>query len=206
MSAIRLVSTLALGLLAGLACSDDSSDSGGGPAPDPVVYENDFTTTAGTEWSGGAITTAPGGEKYLGDFENESAVLSLTGLHAHTEAVVEVDFYALQSWDGNGLLSPGPDIATFELDGATLLTTTFMNTTVVGDRQAYPDAFPGGDHPAFTGALVHGSLGFFQDATYRLTFTVAHSASDLVFEVSGSGLQGAPDEFWGIDNVRVTLD
>ena len=108
-----------------------------------------------------------------------------------------------QSWDGNDN-TYGPDIWDLSVqDGPTLLHTTFSK----GQRQAYPDTYPGGDHPARTGALENNSLGysFYGDSVYHLSFTFPHSANSLVLVFSASGLQGLGDESWGLDNVNVSL-
>ena len=102
---------------------------------------------------------------------------------------------------------------TVTLDGATLLHTTFSNVNGVADhRQAYPDAYPNGDHAAGTGAAAINSLGYTQgsahhnkDSTYRLVFEVDHATASLMLRIAAQNLSPFPDEYWGIDNVKVSV-
>jgi hypothetical protein len=170
------------------------------------TYAEDFNEgPAGTEWSNRSITVSPSGERFLGTFANTEVFLNLSSLPEHTELTIEFDFYAIGSWNGNR--AHNPDIATFTAGGATLLRTTFSSSSAAGDTQAYPDAFPGGDHPRGSGASAIKSLGYpdgsesWGDMTFRLSFTIPHTASSVQFGFGGSNLQ----EVWGIDNVRVTV-
>lgn len=175
-------------------------------------YRNDFSTTAGPGWSAQQITTAPGGQRFLGVFGNAVAALDQANLPAHTELVIELDVYILATMDGNSTQF-GPDVIEFELDGAILKKTTFSNDneSKTNLRQAFPGDYPGGDFPAGTGATGINVLGYppddpedaFDDSTYRLTFTVPHSATSFRFVVRGTGQEGYPNEGWGIDNVRI---
>ena len=81
----------------------------------------------------------------------------------------------------------------------------YSNMSGTANNQAYPDAYPDGDHPAQTGAAEINTLGysFYGDSVYQLSFTFPHSESSLVLEFSASGLQNVEDESWGLDNVEV---
>ena len=169
-----------------------------------AFFSNSFDGEVGTEWSSQSTDMTPNGaRKFLGRFGNETINLSLTSLEAHTKVTVFFDLLIIQSWDGNDN-TYGPDIWDLSVqDGPTLLHTTFSNI----QRQAYPDTYPGGGHPARTGALESNSLGysFYGDSVYHLSFTFPHSANSLVLVFSASGLQGLGDESWGLDNVNVSL-
>ena len=120
---------------------------------------------------------------------------------------VSFDLFVIESWDGDDIYY-GPDIWDLRTgDGLVLLHTTFSNTAISGHAQNYPDAYPGIEHPAQTGAAAVNSLGYgvYGDALYELTFTFPHSADTLVLDFSGSGLQDLSDESWGLDNVRVGI-
>lgn len=174
-----------------------------------TVYENDFEGTVEPEWSNTSTDVTPvENRRFLGQFLNGTVNLTLNDLPSHTAATVSFELFIIQTWDGNGTAF-GPDV--WELGvagGTTLLRTTFGNFS--GARQAYPDAFPGGDNPGLTGAAEIYTLGFigqfgFEDSVYRLSFTFPHSASSLGLDFSASGLQFLADESWGLDNVTVEL-
>ena len=92
-----------------------------------------------------------------------------------------------------------------------MLHTTFSNIShIEGYSQAYPDAYPGGDYPARTGAAENNTLGYTfddrpLDSVYQLGFTFPHSAGSLVLNFSAFGLQELWDESWGLDNVEVSV-
>jgi hypothetical protein len=185
------------------------------PAYALLVYSNDFQGGIGTEWSSAVTETTPAGSRtFLGQFDN--AVVSLTlPLPAHAGVIVSFDLFILQSWDGNDTTF-GPDLWELTVDGGpTPLHTTFSNAFASEPlfRQAYPDAFPGGDHPGLTGTAESNTLGYSDisgysganDSVYQLTFALPHSASSLVLHFSGAGLEGIGDESWGLDNVRIDV-
>lgn len=157
------------------------------------------------EWSTDATDVTPAGSRtFLGQFLNDTATLTLSTLPSHSEVTVSFDAYIIQSWDGNE-----PDEWDLSIRGGpTLLHTTFSNVFFEG--QAYPDPFPGGNHPAQTGAAEVNSLGYspslFGDSVYHLSFTFPHSDSTLILDFSASGLAFLADESWGLDNVEVRAD
>jgi hypothetical protein len=198
-------------------------------AADEIAYFNDFQTAVGAGWSttgpsalGIDATPAPaaGTRRFLGRDDglpsgglgSEALTLSLTGLSAHTEVRVTFDLYTIYSWGGNAVPT-GIDLWEFSVvGGPTLLSTTFSNipTNPPYDRQSYPDPYPLGDHPAFTGASEFNSLGYTfgafgpMDSTYHLSFTTPHVASALALSFAFLAPdQGLADEAWGLDNVQV---
>lgn len=137
---------------------------------------------------------------------SSTITLTLNSLPAHGSIRISFDLFVIRSWDGN--VSDSPDIWDLSIAGGpNLLRTTFSNTEEVGNRQAYPDTFPGGDHPAGTGAVEVDSLGYleYHDSVYHLEFTTIHAASSIAYEFSGIDLQYLPDESWGLDNVTVSI-
>ena len=185
------------------------------PAHALLVYSNDFEGGVGAEWSSAMTETTPVGSRgFLGQFDNSTITLTLA-LPTHTRVRVSFDLYILQSWDGNDT-EFGPDIWELTVEGGpTLIHTTFTNAfaSELLFRQAYPDAFPGGDHPGLTGAAESDTLGYenvagydgASDSVYALSFTFLHSGSPLILHFAGSGLEGIGDESWGLDNVRIDV-
>lgn len=189
-----------------------------------VFYQTGFESVVGSEWSTDRTSVTPAGNRtFLGDFANETATLTLTNLPAHTSLTLSFDLFAIRSWDGNSTdisqqYGPlGPDIFDVSIGGGqTLLHTTFSNhfdssISSSSTRQAYPDAFPGGDHAAGTGAAEKNSLGYFHpviatqsmDSVYRVTLTFEHTGPSLTLDFSALGLQEITDESWGLDNVQI---
>jgi len=181
-----------------------------------VVYSSDFEGAVGSEWSRALKNTTPSGRVFLGGFGNETVSLTLRALPMHEFATVSFDLFVIQSWDGNQLrqgdATIGPDVWDLNVSGGpTLLHTTFSNWERYDYHQSYPDAYPGGDHPARAGAAETNSLGYafgddpLLDAVYQLSFTFPHSMNSLVLNFSASGLQELSDESWGLDNVEVSV-
>lgn len=171
-----------------------------------VIYENDFDSGAGDEWSDPIVDLTPSGESFLGQFATDAITLTLTDLPAHNGVRISFDLYVIRSWDGNDV-DYGPDIWALSLDENSLLQTTFSNWT--NAVQAYPGSYPGGNYLARTGAAAFNSLGYFwegypQDATYRLSFEIDHTSADLEAAFS-SAIQVIADESWGVDNIEIIL-
>jgi len=177
--------------------------------PPPFVYFTDFTGQV-PEWSNRRFTyypSGPGNNPILGHFLNDATTLTLGNLPAHTEVVIELTFYAIGTMDGNNTQF-GPDIVDFRIDNTNVLRTTFSNVLDPAFPQAFPDNYPGGSNPPGTAASGFGSLGYQappgqrSDTSYRITFTVPHTASGLSFTVSGANMSSG--ESWALDDVRVT--
>lgn len=179
-----------------------------------LVYSNDFSGTAGPEWSNQTIATS-NGERFLGasadGFGNETVTLSLSSLPAHSNVTVSFDLYVIRSWDGSGSYCCGPDNWQLTANGSNLFFTNFANWTL--NTQAYPNQLPpfgsGGFFPPRTGAFENGHLGLgtgdFGDATYRFSFTFHQSEPNLSFAFAGFTNQPPDDEGWGLDNVIVDV-
>jgi len=173
-----------------------------------LVYQEDFEDGAGAEWSQAQTDIAPNGQRFLGQFGNQSIGLSLESLSAHSRVRISFDLYIIRSWDGNDP-QHGPDFWGFGLAGdAPFLYTTFSNWA--DQNQAYPDGYPGGDYPAQSGVTAAGSLGYQfdqwqQDAVYRIDLVANHTGDSLELEFFAEGLQLLVDESWGLDNIEVSI-
>jgi hypothetical protein len=145
----------------------------GGNAVDPraitagvprLHYSTDFEGSVGPEWVPDSRTdvTPKGARGFLGQFGPERVTLTLDSLPGHGYVTVKFDLFIIGSWDGN-YVSPtaGPDIRDLSAqDGQTVLHTTFNTHTFAEQWQAYPDAYPGGQHASNTGAVEVNSLGY----------------------------------------------
>jgi hypothetical protein len=204
-----------------------------------AFYSNDFedTTDPLSEWSASSADTTPGttqhpADRFLGQFSNDTVVLTLTDLPSHESISTTFDLYVIRTWDGNlGVPIGGEE---WELSfwntntnswdvlkhGGKNLHTGFSNNILdQAPWQAYPDPFPGGNNPARTGTLENDTLGFTYpspgnpiiDSVYRIaTDAIAHNSSTLQLQFKASGLQtdkidpSTWGESWGLDNVSVT--
>jgi uncharacterized repeat protein (TIGR01451 family) len=192
----------------------------------PSILQYSLGDLPGKEWNQPVTTKSPNGTKLLGEFGNETVTLTLDNLPPHTRAILSFELYILRSWDGNQVNWPGnitglpsltanaiigPDQWKLVADGKNLLQTTFANPSGADFRQAFPGNYPGGSHPAQTGASEVNTLGYRYttigplDSTYRLTYTFDHQDSQLRLDFTGSGLQTLEDESWGLGHVQVIL-
>lgn len=171
---------------------------------DPV-YRNDFEGPVGSEWSSRRVDATPvGSRRFLGQFGNDTVTLHLDNLPRHTAVTLSFDLFVLQSWDGNHA-TVGPDLWSVGVAGGpSLLRTTFSNSE---PTQTFPDPYPGGDHPARTGAVEVDTLGYqyIGDSVYRFTFTFQHTGRSVALNFAGAGLEPGGNESWGLDNVAVDV-
>lgn len=183
-----------------------------GSVGNAVVYVTDFESGVGSEWSA-SNTESFNSTTVLGQFDNSSVSLTLSGLTAGEVVTVTFDLYIRDSWDGNDT-SYGPDHFRF-LNGSTaLMDTTFANTS--DHRQSFPDPFGVGDYAAFYhsddrdiqngGTLPNGYYGnslFNFGGSLNAGFSTMATGSTMTLTWEASGLQGVGDEGWNLDNVAV---
>jgi hypothetical protein len=183
-----------------------------------TVYVDGFESGDVAGWS--TIVTDPGFQRpitisrtpaasrgFLGDFGNQTVRFATAGLPRHDSVVVELDLYVIDSWDGNRGSGDGPDVLSItDAERGSLLRTTFTNKDEL--RQAYPDAYPGGDNPATSGASARSILGYAAgDAIYHLRFAYPHTGSSIALTFAAELRDRFPtleNESWGIDNVVIT--
>lgn len=171
-------------------------------------YEEDFQGAiggTGASWST-VMTDVPPADpnrRFLGQFNNDTVTLSISGLPPHDCLCVEFDFYAIQSWDGNNP-STGPDALNVVIDGTNYFSETFAHPGQSAGQTFGPD-------PTFnvaqTDAVETGTLGytFFSDSVYRLSLCdLDHTSSTATVSFVVNGLQSITDESWGIDNLVVS--
>lgn len=192
---------------------------GATPSHAVVLYEHDFQSAVGSEWSHATRQDTPtpywfGPRTFLGEFGNETVSLNLAGLASHSSLLLEFDLYLIRSWDGSSIgtaFDYGNDSFKVSIgDGPVLLDETFANGNPAG--QSYG---PLALNPYHTGSAEQYSLGYWfqdgiqqngqvMDSVYRMSFQFASQADQLTLNFTGYGLQGIDDESWGLDNVRVS--
>ena len=167
-----------------------------------TIYSNNFEGTSDlSKWTNGILNTTSVNSfpstQYLGDYSlNSATTLTLTGLSAHTELTLDFDLYLFNTWDGNNI-NYGLDF--FSLSQDINGSWTFTN------HQAEGQTYNG------TPDVTYGS-GAAQTMVYRDLgptgadngFTIAHTSD--TFTVTFGGPTTQSDEWWGIDNVSVSID
>ncbi len=195
-------------LVVSLSCSKDPCAPVEKYLPVVPIYQNDFSSGVGDEWSVDKRETSPTGVQFLGRFSAELAQLSLSGLPSHTSLTLTFKLYIIHSWDGN---SQNDIWKCSVVNGPTLLMADFSNT---GETQSYPlDASICGGGGCYNcaskaGASAVDSLDFggtysmHGDAIYDIAVTFPHSDASIIIEFRGlMTTLGLDDESWGIDDV-----
>jgi hypothetical protein len=180
-----------------------------------TLYFNDFSTSAGAEWSNTSIATSPNGaEKYLAStarygFGNGTVTLTLPGFTVGSPITLSFDLYIMGTMDGYDDPGGAPDNWELKVNGTQVVYTNFANYP---HDQAYPSMLPllgpGDRYPKRTGQFEGGHLGFGTgasgDATYRFSILTTVTDSTEIFAFTSFQNQGPGDEGWGLDNVLVT--
>ncbi len=166
-----------------------------------LVYENDFESDF-RGFSSSNLTRELAADdtsltSYHGDFffaDESTLTVDLAGVD-HTQVALEFDLYLFGSWDGDAT-SSGPD--GFSLSGDVSFETTFTNHRVEG--QSYPGSASETYGTGSGATQVYRGLGLSSDGS---EFVTNHVADTFSVTFAGSGLD---DEWWGIDNVRVSVN
>lgn len=172
-----------------------------------------------------AFGTTPSGRVVFGPFGQQIAHLNLTDLPPHQNVHVEIELFVIGSWDGNGGLVESPDILDISVPGmGTLLHSTFYNPAendAAGlPMQSFPDPYPLGFHPGYTGAAEVRTLlyerpwngrDYRRDGVYELGYTFSHVGKTLQIDLAGlTHAEGegslAESEMWGLGRLIVKTD
>ncbi|MCX5984418.1 MAG: dockerin type I domain-containing protein [Nostocales cyanobacterium LacPavin_0920_SED1_MAG_38_18] len=133
-------------------------------------YSNDFESDSVTGWSSSTRSTTPvGSRNFLGEFGNDTVSLALNDVALNGSVTVEFDLFIINSWDGNGTFSAGPDKFTVNTsDGQTLLNTTFAKFP--GQLQSYPGAGQSGQYTIDSVELGNTNAGY-NNLVYVTSYT-----------------------------------
>lgn len=197
----------------------DSAQPGGAK----VVYQDQIVSPTEADaqvWSEPAMITAPGNGKRLhGLFQPQPVVISLPNLPDHDWVKLRFKLYIIGSWDGSNRVW-GPDLWSLQVRGAQrLFFVTFGNLGNFGNNnvQSFPDEYPWGRHPAWTGAEAKDVLNFpsdggysmrselLNDSVYPMEAIFPHSSNSLVLDFTAI-YDDPPQEHqtWGISDLEVT--
>lgn len=163
------------------------------------VYLNDFENTISlTNWSDTNLATNPDVGTYHGDYSlTGGTTLTITGLSEHTELALDFDLYLFNTWDGNNA-TYGPDYFGLFGDG---IDSRWTFTNHQPEGQTYLGT-PDETYPSATyDTHVYRDFGLFSSGT---GITIAHTGDTFTMRFYGDTTQA--DEWWGIDNVHVSIN
>ena len=195
---------------------------------DIVTFSTDFNSGLPSQVSGiGTLTGVQGydglgepGNQFSGDFfRNEAGngiingvELTLTDLPSHTSVSVDFLLAIIDSWDGVGDNTNGPDGFAVAVDGNVIFSEVFENS--YSGTQTYMPP-PGVELARHEDLGFRPPASFFWDSAYDMgqdpTFNnIAHTSSTLTVNWfrNGGNVINSPsfvDESWAIDNLSVTL-
>lgn len=191
-----------------------------------IAFSSDFETGTPAQVGGTGVLTGTQGYGALG-FGNtflrtqagngvaNGISVTLTNLPSHSSVDIDFLLAVIDSWDGVGNPTHGPDGLTVAIDGVPIFAEVFENS--FSGVQTYTP-------PIGVELARHADLGFtpvgsfFRDSAYDMgldtTFdNIAHTASTLTiswYRHSGRQINGSSsvpvDESWAIDNVSVRLN
>ena len=135
-------------------------------------------------------------------FGNPAAPSTLTvaNLPSHTRINLAFLMSTIRTWDGLPPHCCSPDFFNVLVDGTSIFSEAFFSTGP-GAFQTYNPS-PG----VYLGVAVNGAA---YDMGLEPAFSnISHSSSTLTISwfASGAGWQGGNDEYWAIDNVRVSVE
>ena len=185
---------------------------------DLILLETDFESGVPPTISGSGTLTGTQGYSALGfgnSFLRSTAglgttngiTLTFTDLPSHTSVDLAFFLAIIDSWDGVGDNSNGPDRFAVAIDGTILFSHVFENSGS-GTQDYVP--------PASATLARHVHLGFssannfFRDSAYDLGQDVVfseilHTSSNLTINWFRPDGKGTSDESWAIDNIAVSL-
>lgn len=120
----------------------------------------------------------------------EALVLRARDLPAHEEIVIQFEFMVIGGWygDGGGSVPPSRFIAE-ALFGDTTVTVADMSiATVRGYTQSLPDRYATAEHARNAGAAEINTLGYAQDALYRIRIRLSAEDRDITLRLRAEGL------------------
>ncbi|MEN3039948.1 MAG: hypothetical protein ABDH66_00195 [Bacteroidia bacterium] len=148
-------------------------------------------------WSGANVTNC-GGQYMLGGYGQcgSNCVLSKTyaGLPSHSEVMVEVFYFAVDSWDQHNL-GGGADHMKLELDGVVVA----RGTSTQNQTSNYDPNIVG------TNSSFCGATDWIDQGPIRVAARVAHTGTNLQVRIISQLSQASIDESLGVVAVRVWI-
>jgi hypothetical protein len=188
-----------------------------GPQDIIEVYQNDFDKLDLTSILGGKISKY-NQSNVLGMYNNDGFDLTLENLPVHDLVVISFDLYIHDTWDGNDRNVGGPDIWNLEVDGKSVIKTTFSNcNSGLCIPQSYPLNFQNNINMPKKGASKTDLPGFCHfgglpgfTTLYKIEKTISHKKKDVFIRIYDQLVQSNTsnpvcDESWSLDNIKVNL-
>jgi len=182
-----------------------------------VIYSNDFSKADLNFFENGRLFEF-NGDTVLGYYNDEKVLLNLTALPEHNTIKVTIDLLLHDSWDGNPENVGGPDFWYLELDGQTVLSTTFSNSPCESTfclYQSYPANYPRFNDPKteslradLPGRCQHKNVEGWT-SLYRITKFISHKSNQLSITLGDDLKQeNTPepicDESWSVSSIQVS--
>jgi hypothetical protein len=158
--------------------------SGAGSAQSTANFINIGLPFSGTSMWVNSDSTVP---------QQAHTKLTLTGLGSHTSVNLSFLLAIIDSWDGGD-----PDVFNVTVDSVSVFSEVFGN---YGAGQTFVG-------PVYGGTNNYG-YGHWLDSAYDLTpalLNIAHTSSTLQIDFYASGVGWQSDEFWGIDNLDISVN
>lgn len=175
-----------------------------------LAYFHDFENASiGPQWSGAAALEPTGGLSAFGfgalhlhNGGSAASTLDLLGLGSHTTITLSFD---LAMWDS---IDHGGDQFVVIAGGTTLYnsSTDFGNYFPADGVSHGPGTLLTEPFNAVFNFPDYGQSGSFRDSGRAVSFTFPHTGESISISFQYPNTQGAPDESFGLDNVRVILD
>ena len=172
-------------------------------------------------WPQWTERTAAGNRPFLGTFGIEPVTFNLRDLPAHKFVRLHLSLFILETIDGSSpVWGPHPwEISV--IGGRRLLYSTFDNLGFFSDNneQAFPDDYPWGIHPGWTGASEGGTLGILHkfaqvgdvpkdcSSVYDMTLVFPHEDKDLGLNLRAqwTKVQKKWGAAWGLESLEVEV-
>ena len=164
------------------------------------------------------------GTGVLGRYSEGGFNLEVSGVKAHDMIKITFDLYIHDTWDGNTTGVNGRDIWIMNIDGGSVIYSTFANGGCTNCTQSYPEPQPSYINNAFQFALNRPNSNAIKTdlpgacklkdikggtSMYRIQRTFNHTGSTLVLGCFGQLEDADPankncNESWSVDNMRIT--
>lgn len=183
-----------------------------------IIYSNDFSQEDLGNISNGRILSF-NNSAVLGNYNNEEVSLFIDDIPSHNLIKVSIDLLIHDSWDGNAGPLSGRDIWYLNLDGKSVVNTTFSNQPCVPTfcpSQSFPEQY-GRHFDPKTGAMEEDLPGLCKYADsvgwttkYRISKLIRHKGNQMTLVCGDRTVQNVLttsqicDESWSLSKIEVS--
>ena len=184
-----------------------------------IVYNSNFNSGSTANLTG-AILWKWNNQTIVGRYNNGGFELNLANLPKHTALEITVVPYFHDSWDGSTNVGniDGPDIWQMNVDGASLVNSTFSNSpcnSMYCLQQSYPLPYSFINNPPMTNAVqtlpgVGKCSGIDLTSVYKIVKTITHNKGSVKisfrdFLVQTNVPDKLCDESWSVAELVVKV-